>query len=227
MELNKKEQATLFKGSDALDFEASKALMIANSEHRAWNITKGSCTLTALSWLALVLLMPLKTEVPYVAMVNEVTGYTQLLTTLNEDTISKQDALDAFWVGNYVRTREVYDWYTLQDSYDTTLLMSSPDVGRDYAGIFEGDDALDSVWGKRIKAQVRLLSKPIIKNNTATVRFEKTLKSVEDSRKGQSTTWIATLAFRYKTDAQSDEKRLKNPLGFEVVSYRLDPELME
>jgi type IV secretion system protein VirB8 len=227
MELTKKEQDKLFTETDALDFEASKSLMIANSEHRAWNITKGACALTALSWVALVLLMPLKTEVPYVAMVNEVTGYTQLLTTLSEETISKQDALDAFWVGNYVRNREVYDWYTIQDSYDSTLLMSSPDVGRDYANIFEGDDALDSVWGKRFKAQVRLLSKPIIKNNIATVRFEKTLSSVEDSRKGQSTTWIATLGFKYKTDAQSDEQRLKNPLGFEVVSYRLDPELME
>ncbi|MCP3697461.1 MAG: type IV secretion system protein [Aliivibrio sp.] len=227
MELTKKEQDKLFTETDALDFEASKSLMIANSEHRAWNITKGACALTALSWVALVLLMPLKTEVPYVAMVNEVTGYTQLLTTLSEETISKQDALDAFWVGNYVRNREVYDWYTIQDSYDATLLMSSPDVGRDYANIFEGDDALDSVWGKRFKAQVRLLSKPIIKNNIATVRFEKTLSSVEDSRKGQSTTWIATLGFKYKTDAQSDEQRLKNPLGFEVVSYRLDPELME
>lgn len=227
MELIKKEQDKLFTETDALDFEASKSLMIANSEHRAWNITKGACALTALSWVALVLLMPLKTEVPYVAMVNEVTGYTQLLTTLSEETISKQDALDAFWVGNYVRNREVYDWYTIQDSYDSTLLMSSPDVGRDYANIFEGDDALDSVWGKRFKAQVRLLSKPIIKNNIATVRFEKTLSSVEDSRKGQSTTWIATLGFKYKTDAQSDEQRLKNPLGFEVVSYRLDPELME
>ena len=227
MELIKKEQDKLFTETDALDFEASKSLMIANSEHRAWNITKGACALTALSWVALVLLMPLKTEVPYVAMVNEVTGYTQLLTTLSEETISKQDALDAFWVGNYVRTREVYDWYTIQDSYDTTLLMSSPDVGRDYANIFEGDDALDSVWGKRFKAQVRLLSRPIIKNNIATVRFEQTLSSVEDSRKGQSTTWIATLGFKYKIDAQSDEQRLKNPLGFEVVSYRLDPELME
>ncbi|WP_300178610.1 virB8 family protein [uncultured Aliivibrio sp.] len=227
MELIKKEQDTLFKDTDALDFEASKSLMIANSEHRAWSITKGACALTVLSWVALVLLMPLKTEVPYVAMVNEVTGYTQLLTTLSEETISKQDALDAFWVGNYVRNREVYDWYTIQDSYDSTLLMSSPDVGRDYANIFEGDDALDSVWGKRFKAQVRLLSKPIIKNNIATVRFEKTLSSVEESRKGQSTTWIATLGFKYKADAQSDEQRLKNPLGFEVVSYRLDPELME
>lgn len=227
MELIKKEQDKLFTETDALDFEASKSLMIANSEHRAWNITKGACALTALSWVALVLLMPLKTEVPYVAMVNEVTGYTQLLTTLSEETISKQDALDAFWVGNYVRNREVYDWYTIQDSYDATLLMSSPDVGRDYANIFEGDDALDSVWGKRFKAQVRLLSKPIIKNNIATVRFEKTLSSVEESRKGQSTTWIATLGFKYKADAQSDEQRLKNPLGFEVVSYRLDPELME
>ena len=227
MELNKKEQAALFKSSDALDFEASKALMIANSEHRAWNITKGACALTALSWVALVLLMPLKTEVPYVAMINETTGYTQLLSTVTEETISKQSALDAFWVANYVRAHEVYDWYTIQDSYDTTLLLSSADVGRDYAGLFEGDDALDSVWGKRMKAQVRLLSKPIIKNNIATVRFEKTLSSVEDSSKGQSTVWIATLAFKYKTDALSAEERLKNPLGFQVVSYRLDPELME
>ncbi len=227
MQLNKKENTVLFEDDKALDFEASLTLMSAKSEYRAWNITKGACALTLLSWTALVLLMPLKTEVPYVALVNEVTGYTQLLTTLSEETLTKQEALDAFWVGNYVRTRENYDWYTIQEGYDTTLLMSNANVAQEYAGIFEGDDALDVLWGKRIKAQVRLLSKPIIKNNIATVRFEKNIKSVEDNSEGQSTVWIATLAFNYKTEPQSDEARLKNPLGFEVVSYRLDPELME
>ncbi|WP_236783485.1 virB8 family protein [Aliivibrio fischeri] len=227
MMLNKKEQAALFEDSEALDFEASKMLMVAKSENRAWNITKGACALTFLSWLALIFLMPLKTVVPYVAMVNETTGHTQLLTTITEETISKQDALDAYWVAYYVRNHETYDWYTIQDSYDNTLLLSSDEVGRDYAGLFEGNNALDSVWGKRVKAQVRLLSKPIIKNNIATVRFEKTIKSVDDTGKGQPTVWIATLAYQYKSDPLTEEERLKNPLGFQVVSYRLDPELME
>lgn len=232
--LKKKKEAPLSKkktledkSNKALDFEASKAAMIANSEHRAWLITKGACALTALSWLALVLLMPLKTTVPYVAMVNETTGYTQLLTTLTQESISKQDALDAYWVANYVRAYEVYDWYTIQNSYDMAVSLSNTTVGLDYKALFEGDNALDSVWGKRIKATVRLLSRPIIKDGIATVRFEKTIKANNDTGEGQSTVWIATLAYKYVNAAQTEEQRLKNPLGFQVFSYRTDPELME
>ncbi|WP_337913645.1 type IV secretion system protein [Vibrio cholerae] len=154
MTLNKKAQAAIFE--DALDFEASKSVMAAKSEHRAWNIAKASCGLTVLSWIALTLLMPLKTVEPYVVTVDKNSGQTQVVSALSQETasLSVQEALDRYWLANYLRWREVYDWYTLQRDYNNTLAFSGPDVQTEYASIFEGENALDTLWGKRIKASV-------------------------------------------------------------------------
>ncbi|EGU33961.1 virB8 family protein [Vibrio scophthalmi] len=214
--------------ADALDFEASKSVMAAKSEHRAWSITKGACVLTGLSWIALVLLMPLKTVEPYVVSVDKQSGQTQLLTVLDEKTLSQQEALDRYWIANYIRWREVYDWYTLQRDYDMTLAFSSPNVQTEFAAIYEGDNALDVEWGKRIKANVTILSIVTDPNtNIATIRFEKSIKAVEEAGVGISERWVATLAYTYNTTPRSDAERLNNPVGFEVTSYRVDPELIQ
>lgn len=223
--MNEKEQAQIFEG--AVDFEISKSVMAAKSEHRAWTITKAACGLTVLSWIALVLLMPLKTVTPYIVTVDKNSGHTQILSALDQKTLTEQQALDRYWVANYLRWREVYDWYTLQDDFNNTLLFSSPTVQAEYASIFEGDNALDTVWGKRIKAKVNILS---IVNDTAkhltTLRFEKTIKNVEDRGNGQTSVWVATITHRYIDTDMTEEMRLINPLGFEVTSYRVDPELV-
>jgi len=214
---------------DAVDFELSKSLMSAKSEHRAWTIAKGACALTGLSWLALVMLMPLKTVEPYIVSVDKNSGQTQVVSALNQQTgtITEQEALDRYWLSNYVRWREVYDWYTLQSDYDHTLAFSSPAVQKEYNSLFEGDQALDTVWGKRIKATVHILS--IVdeeENKIATVRFEKVIQSVDSTAPGAATTWVATIGYRFLPHKKmAESQRLVNPLAFEVTSYRVDHEL--
>ena len=61
---------------------------------------------------------------------------------------------------------------------------------------------------------------------TGTVRFSKITKYVEDSSPGEETRWVATIAFSFNDPAKLREsERLINPFGFQVVSYRVDPEL--
>ncbi|WP_045394970.1 virB8 family protein [Vibrio rotiferianus] len=228
MILSKKEQEALF--DDALDFETSKSIMAEKSEDRAWMVAKGACALTVLSWVALVLLMPLKTVEPYVVTVDKNSGHTQVVSVQdqNTDIITVQEALDRYWLSNYIRWREVYDWYTLQKDYNTTLAFSSPNVKTEYASIYEGENALDSLWGKRIKATVNILSYIVEEDEqVATIRFEKTIKNVEERDEGQSSIWIATISYHYNGHAEmTEEERDVNPLAFEVTSYRVDPELV-
>lgn len=228
MSLSKKEQAALF--DDAVDFETSKSVLAAKSERRAWTIAKTACGLTALSWLALALLMPLKTVEPYVVTVDKHSGQTQIVSVLSQETqtLTEQQAIDRYWLSNYLRWREVYDWYTLQQDYNRTLAFSSPVVKQEYASIYEGEQALDVRFGKRVQALVNILS---IVNDTnshiATIRFEKTIKHVDDHGPGQTSVWVATVGYRYAPDKEMNEaQRLINPLAFEVTSYRVDPELV-
>jgi type IV secretion system protein VirB8 len=57
----------------------------------------------------------------------------------------------------------------------------------------------------------------------ASVRFHRTLR-----QGGQAidSDWIATLAFAYAKAPMSEADRLRNPLGFQVSSYRADPEVV-
>jgi type IV secretory pathway component VirB8 len=61
------------------------------------------------------------------------------------------------------------------------------------------------------------------------VRFEKTVRA-RNAPEDQSrvSKWIATIGYDYKKIAKMKEsERLKNPLGFNVDSYRTDPEMLE
>lgn len=226
MSLNKKEQATVFDQS--VDFETSLGVMAAKSEHRAWMLTGISWVFTALTLITLMLLMPLKTVVPYMVQVNETTGQTQLLSVLDQTTLTEQEALNKYWLANYLRWRESYDWYTLPKEYPLTLAFSAPTVASEFVAIYEGADALDAKWGRNIKATVKILS--IITqpdSDIATLRFEKTIKGVND-RKGETHVWVATIAYQYKSqEALSEEDRLINPVGFQVISYRVHPEYVQ
>lgn len=215
----------------ALDFEANKAALYARSNRRAWWVAGGAVSLSVLLGVALAGLAPLKTVEPYTVIVDKNSGQTEIMTVLRDGTqaIPMQRALDEYWLSNYVRWREVYDWYTIQRDYDLTLLFSSPQVQSEYKAIFEGEQALDVLWGKRMKATVKILSVVTdTDKQIATVRFEKTIKDTESGGEGQRTIWVATLGYHYKPQSQLTlEERRQNPWGFEVVSYRVDPETLQ
>ena len=39
--------------------------------------------------------------------------------------------------------------------------------------------------------------------------------------------WIATIDFDYEKEIKTEAERLENPLGFQVISYRVDVENVE
>src|SRR6185312_12906092 len=101
----------------AIDWESSRVHLIELSERRAWKIAMAAVITTLLSWIALVLLLPLKESVPYLIKVNKESGAHEILTHLDSKTVTQDEVMDKYWVSNYVRAREGYDWYTLKKDY--------------------------------------------------------------------------------------------------------------
>ena len=215
---------------DALTFETTLLDIQNRSTRRAWWVAGGACGLSLLLGCTIVLMQPLKTVVPYLVTVDKQTGYTEIQTVLTDVTqLSQQEALDGYWVANYVRWHETYQWQSIQEAYDNVLLFSSDNVGRDYAQLFKNDkQSLEYRWGKNTEATVKITGmsfnaiKPI-----ATVRFEKTIRNVSTPIKPTPTRWIATVAYEYDVTREvSLSIRYKNPLGFTVTSWRIDPETL-
>lgn len=212
---------------DAMDWEASKTLAREKSERRAWSVAILAGIMTVLSWLAIVIMMPLKESVPYVIRVDNATGVPDIVTAMDDKKVTGDEVMDKYWLAQYVLARETYDWHTLQQDYDKVGLLSSPNVGKAYAELFDGKDALDKRYGENIRATVKVISVVPSGAETGTVRFIKTTKRVDEEGPGASTSWVATIAFEYRNPSIIKEsQRLVNPFGFQVLSYRVDPEMM-
>ncbi|MGR5187022.1 virB8 family protein [Photobacterium damselae] len=215
--------------AQSLSFEASMIEQQNKSERRAWQIASVSVVLVVLLIIAITLMMPLKRVELTVATVDRQTGHVEIQTGFDsEQTLTKNEALDGYFVARYINWHEGYQWQTLQENVDNVALFSTEAVYSDYEKIMMGDDSLQTKWGNRIEAKVDILSirfnetKPI-----ATVRFKKTISYVNGSEATKPTIWIATLGFDYFLDEKLTlAERYKNPLNFKVTAWRLDPELI-
>lgn len=212
----------------AINWESSRVLSIEKSERRAWRIAFASVGVTVLAIAAIAMMMPLKESVPYVIRVDNATGVPDIVTAIKDKAVTGDEVMDKYWLAQYVRARETYDWYTLQRDYNTVGLLSSPNVGQAYANLFEGKDALDKTYGKTLRATVDIVSVVPTGKNTGTVRFIKTTKRVDqEGSPGTVTKWVATVAYEYRSTALIKESaRLVNPFGFQVLTYRVDPEMV-
>ncbi|KAE8175740.1 type IV secretion system protein VirB8 [Photobacterium carnosum] len=219
------------EAEQAIEFEVIKEVMYVKSERKAWRITAGLFVLLLLSILANVFLIPLKSVQPYVVQVDKQTGYSQLLTVLKSKDVTDNQVLNNYWLVNYLRWHENYNWQTIQHDYNMTILFSSLAVADPYIALFNGKDAPDKKWGESTVVTVKVLSEPIISDGNegtsiATVRFAKTIKSTYSSIEGTTTNFVATIAFKYlPISTMTAAQRLKNPLGFTVMSYQINPEL--
>ena len=212
----------------AMDWEASRVLIIEKSERRAWTIAIISVGLVVLCLAAIAMMMPLKESIPYVIRVDNTTGVPDIVTAMTDKAVTGDEVMDKYWLAQYVRSRETYDWYTLQRDYDTVGLLSSRNVGAGYAQLFEGKDSLEKQFGKSIRSTIEIVSVVPTGSNTGAVRFIKTTKRVDaESQPGTVTKWVATVAYEYRDAALIKESsRLVNPFGFQVLSYRVDPEMV-
>lgn len=210
----------------ACSWEASLVLSREHSEARAWRVAAVLGFGFVIACAALITLMPLKENTPYVIRVDNATGVPDIVTAMQDKVITGDEVMDKYWLAKYVTHRETYDWYTLQTDYDTVGLLSSAQTGADYSALFEGDNALQDSYANRIRANVKIISVVPTGSNTGTVRFIKTTQRVKGEAPAEVSRWVATIAFEYQnTERMKESVRLINPFGFKVNSYRVDSEM--
>lgn len=210
----------------AMNWEASRIRQIEKSERRAWQVALTSVVITGLLVAGFVMLLPLKETVPYLVRVDSVTGATDIVNVLDTRKVEFTEALQKANVVDYLRSRETYDWFTLTPNYNKTMLMSSPSVGKDFANMFEGKDAVQKKYGASVRVNVNIISVVLSGHQSATIRFTKNIKRVDDDGDGQTSHWVATVAYEYRQISRLKEAQTwDNPTGFVVTSYRVDSEV--
>lgn len=208
----------------ANQFEKSRIVAVKRNNKIAWGITGVSTLMTVMSVAAVMLLAPLKTVEPFVVRVDSNTGVTDIVTTMKEQNKSYGEIIDRYWLTQYVKFRESYDWWTVQAGYDAAMLLSGAIEQGVIGGMFQSDAAPYKVFKDRFRVDVKILSVTWI-GEVAQVRFEKHVKPLsESSQRPPAQRLMATIGYQYINTPQADKDREINPLGLQVMHYRVDTE---
>jgi type IV secretion system protein VirB8 len=190
----------------------------------AWFVTMIFGVITLLSLTALVMLVPLKSFEPYIVEVDRNTGYIEVKTGLTRPAkLTDQQAVTQANVVRYIRSREGYDPFAIQESFGIAALLSTGDAARELQELYSAANSQNParVLGKNKRVTVDVKSVTFSNASTALVRFSTTEKSDTDA---VTRHFISVVRYRYTETPATNDWRFENPLGFQVYNYRRDQE---
>ncbi len=190
----------------------------------AWFVTTIFGAITVLSLLALVMLVPLKSFEPYIVTVDRNTGYIEVKTGLSRPAnLAEQQAITQANIVRYIRAREGYDPYAIEENFGIAALLSTAEAARELQELYSTANPQNPArrYGRLKKLLVDIKSVTFPNASTSIVRFSTTEKSDTDSIVRH---YISVVRFRYTDTPATNEWRFENPLGFQVYDYRRDQE---
>ena len=210
---------------DAAQTWETDELVRVRRASRIWQFfALGSLVVAGAACVAVALLTPLKTVEPIVIRVDKSTGSADIITRVDERTVSFNEVLDKYWLSRYVNYREEYSNAEAYGNYQAVSIMSTRDVGEAYYAQINprNPKAPVNVYGKEGQVEIVVNSIAFLSQGVAQVRFVRLEKA--GSSPPRESHWIATIGYRYLTAPMKEKDRLVNPVGFQCNEYRLDSE---
>lgn len=211
--------------AEARSWDQDRLRAAVRSRRLAWVVAGGAGALAAAAVTAVSVLAPLKTVEPYVVRVDEATGGVEVMTGLKGGKdLTYEEAVTKSFLATYLRARESWLPAAAEANFRQVSIMSTPEEQQRWADAFRPSNPASPqvAYGPSAEAQISVRAISFVAPKVANVRFHRTLRQggqVTDSD------WIATLAFSYAKAPMAEADRLRNPLGFQVASYRADPEV--
>lgn len=223
------EVAAYFEAAQRWDMDRARAA--ERSTKRAW-LTAAVATLVAvLAVVAVAGLTPMKTVEPFVIRVDNATGVVNVVPVLTGNA-DVPEAVTRYFITQYVQTRERYVGPLAESDYELVGAYHSSQMNQAWAAAWNRNNPQSPLNlnsdGTTLRVQVTavsFLSPASGRGDLAQVRF---LTARQPGGQGaeQVTHYVATLQYAYGEPSRDDRLRAANPLGFKVLEYRREPEVL-
>lgn len=213
--------------TEARRWDQDRLASALRSRRLAWSAAALATGLAVIATGAVAMLTPLKSTEPFVIRVDRTTGAVDVVRGLSAEDgpVRYDEAVSKYFLGQYVRQREGYLDPAAEDAFRLVSILSAPAEQRRWADLFRGSnpDSPQNLYGRDGEAVISIRAIGFINDGVANVRFHRTVRQAQQTVESD---WIATIAFTYTRAPMSEPDRLRNPLGFQVTSYRADPEVI-
>jgi type IV secretion system protein VirB8 len=178
-------------------------------------------------------LVPLKSVEPFVIQVDQKSGITQVVDPLKAKELTANESINQYFMAQYVRARETFLGTPERNylNYNLVRVLSEPTVFTKYQHdiILSNPDSPGARLGTAGVREVRISSIKFLDKhslpNGAEARRYLIKATVHEGTSGSLPKHMSKLIlmeFKYTELELSIEDRYLNPIGFRVLSYRID-----
>jgi type IV secretion system protein VirB8 len=216
---------------EAASWDRDRTAMNERSVLVAWRIAIGACVLTVMAIAALILLMPLKRVDPFVIRVDNSTGIVDVVPVYAGHT-EMPEAVTRYFLDHYVTVCERFNFATAESDYEECASFHGSTRNSAWVSMWDRGNPQSPLNiykdGSNIRAQVSAITFFQRGNggeDLAQIRFTKT-RRVGGTGSDQVAHWIATVQYVYGEPSTDARVRRWNPLGFKIVDYRDESEVL-
>lgn len=217
--------------AEAASWEADRADMQRRSARVAWWVAGAGWVCAITTAIALMLLTPLKRVEPFLIRVDRTTGVVDVVPVYTgQATLS--ETVTRYFLTHYVSICERFDYATAESDYKECGAFQTPKENAAWYARWNPSNPQSPLNvhkdGSTVNVQVEAVS--LFKRadgvtNLAQVRYL-TIERQESGAGAHYEHWIATIEYAYGHPSADPSVRLLDPLGFKVVSFTREPEVL-
>jgi type IV secretion system protein VirB8 len=216
---------------EAESWDADRAAQFRRSARAAWWVAGAGWLCAVASALALVLLMPLKRVDPFVVRVDNSTGVVDVVPVF-VGRATQEEAVTRYFLTHYLTICERFNFATAESDYEECGAFHSAQRNQAWFALWTGTNPQSPLNlhkdGSSVRVQVNSVSfftRASGLADLAQVRYLKALR--QGSGAAESVThWVASIQYAYGEPAKDPKTRRWNPLGFKIVDFRSEPEVL-
>jgi type IV secretion system protein VirB8 len=217
--------------AEAQAWDADRSAQFKRSAQVAWLTAAAGWLCAMAAAVALALLMPLKRVDPFVIRVDSSTGVIDVVPVYAGAT-SMDEAVTRYFLTHYVSVCERFNFATAESDYEECGAFHSPQRNQDWYALWTATNPASPLNvhkdGSTVSVQVTSVSfftRASGLSDLAQVRY---LKGAQQGPGAQEsvTHWLATVQYAYAEPAKDPRTRRWNPLGFKILEFRTEPEVI-
>jgi type IV secretion system protein VirB8 len=216
---------------EAESWDADRAAQARRSAHTAWWVAAAGWVCAVASALALALLMPLKRVDPFVVRVDSSTGIVDVVPVYT-GRATHEETVTRYFLTHYLTVCERFNFATAESDYEECGAFHSTQRNQAWYAQWTATNPESPLNvhkdGSTVRVQVNSVSfftRSSGLSDLAQVRYMKAARQGAGAEES-ITHWVATIQYAYTDPAKDPKTRRWNPLGFKIVDFRSEPEVL-
>jgi type IV secretion system protein VirB8 len=216
---------------EAESWDADRAAQFRRSARTAWWVAGAGWLCAVASAIALALLMPLKRVDPFVVRVDNSTGVVDVV-PVYAGRATAEESVTRYFLTHYLTVCERFNFATAESDYEECGAFHSAQRNQAWYALWTATNPASPLNvhkdGSTVRVQVNSVSFFTRSSGLSDLAQVRYLKAARQGAGAEETFthWVANIQFAYADPAKDPKTRRWNPLGFKIVDFRTEPEVL-